>query len=42
MISGAIYLAIVLFVPDRIVDTLALRSLQIMHGWKWMFGVINK
>jgi branched-chain amino acid transport system permease protein len=41
-ISGAIYVAIVLFLPYGIVGTWALKSLQIKQGWKRLVGMLQK
>jgi hypothetical protein len=41
-ISGAIYVAIVLFLPYGIVGTWALRSFQLKQGWKRLIGLVNR
>ena len=41
-ISGAIYIAIVLFVPYGIVGTWALKSPQIKQGWTRLVGMVKK
>jgi branched-chain amino acid transport system permease protein len=41
-ISGAIYVAIVLFVPYGIVGTWMLKSLQLRQGWKRIVGLVHK
>jgi branched-chain amino acid transport system permease protein len=41
-ISGAIYVAIVLFLPYGIVGTWALKSLQIKQGLKRLIGILRK
>jgi branched-chain amino acid transport system permease protein len=41
-ISGAIYVAIVLFLPYGIVGTWALKSFQLKQGWKRLIGLVNR
>ena len=40
-ISGAIYMAIVLFLPYGIVGTWALKSFQLKQGWKRLIGLVK-
>jgi branched-chain amino acid transport system permease protein len=40
-ISGAIYVAIVLFLPYGIVGTWALNSFQLKQGWKRLIGLVK-
>ncbi len=41
-ISGAIYVAIVLFLPYGIVGTWSLKSLQIRQGWQRIIGMLRR
>jgi hypothetical protein len=41
-ISGAIYVAIVLFLPYGIVGTWMLKSLQMKQGWERFIGMVHR
>ena len=42
IINGAVYIAIVLFLPYGIVGTWKLKSFQIRQGWQRLIGYFKK